>query len=275
MTTIERTASAEFLWLEITGKCQLACTHCYADSGPDGGHGAMFTADWRGVIDEAAILGVRTVQFIGGEPTLHPDLVELIEHALWSGLGVEVFSNLVHVTPRQWAVFERPGVTLATSYYSDDPAEHRRITGRPVLARTRANIAEARKRGIPLRAGVIELDDEQRSEQARAELRELGIAEIGGDRLRQIGRGAGGGEDSAEQLCGGCADRVAAIGPDGGVRSCVFTRWGAPLGDVRERGLAGLIEELPSAREALLEQGMPERPARGAGCKPGECFPID
>ncbi|PWK82464.1 hypothetical protein C8D88_11357 [Lentzea atacamensis] len=23
-----------FAWLEITGKCQLSCTHCYADSGP-------------------------------------------------------------------------------------------------------------------------------------------------------------------------------------------------------------------------------------------------
>src|SRR4029077_7398440 len=23
-----------FLWLEVTGKCQLACEHCYAESGP-------------------------------------------------------------------------------------------------------------------------------------------------------------------------------------------------------------------------------------------------
>jgi hypothetical protein len=28
------------LWLELTGKCQLACVHCYADSGPDKGHGS-------------------------------------------------------------------------------------------------------------------------------------------------------------------------------------------------------------------------------------------
>lgn len=33
------TAPLRFLWLEITGRCQLACAHCYADSGPTGTHG--------------------------------------------------------------------------------------------------------------------------------------------------------------------------------------------------------------------------------------------
>jgi hypothetical protein len=32
-----------FLWLEITGRCQLACRHCYAESGPRGTHGSMAT----------------------------------------------------------------------------------------------------------------------------------------------------------------------------------------------------------------------------------------
>jgi MoaA/NifB/PqqE/SkfB family radical SAM enzyme len=70
-----------FAWLEITGKCQLSCAHCYAESGPTGTHGAMSGADWHRVIDQAADLGVRMVQFIGGEPTLHPDLPELVDHA--------------------------------------------------------------------------------------------------------------------------------------------------------------------------------------------------
>jgi len=61
-----------FAWLEITGKCQLACEHCYADSGPNGTHGTMDEADWRRVIDEPTAQGVAMVQFIGGEPTTHP-----------------------------------------------------------------------------------------------------------------------------------------------------------------------------------------------------------
>jgi MoaA/NifB/PqqE/SkfB family radical SAM enzyme len=103
-------SDVSFIWLEVTGRCQLECQHCYAASGPSGTHGSMTSADWRRVIDEAAGLGVGMVQFIGGEPTLHPDLPELLDHALAGGLAVEVFSNLVHVTPSLWERFTRPGV---------------------------------------------------------------------------------------------------------------------------------------------------------------------
>jgi hypothetical protein len=52
-----------FLWLEITGRCGLSCSHCYAGSGPSGSHGAMTAGDWRSVITQAADLGVSMVQF--------------------------------------------------------------------------------------------------------------------------------------------------------------------------------------------------------------------
>ena len=65
-------SDVRFMWLEITGRCQLRCVHCYADSGPESGHGTMTAADWKRVIGEAADAGVRMVQFIGGEPTLYP-----------------------------------------------------------------------------------------------------------------------------------------------------------------------------------------------------------
>ena len=146
----------EFIEFEITGKCQLACTHCYADSGSAGTHGTMTVGDWERLIDDAAAMGVRTVQFIGGEPTLYPELPRLVRHAVAAGLGVEVFSNLVRVTPAQWAVFALPGVSLATSYYGDTAAGHEAVTRRRGShARTRANIAEAVHRGIPVRAGII------------------------------------------------------------------------------------------------------------------------
>lgn len=103
-----------FVWLEITGRCQLRRAHCYAESGPDGGEGVMGPADWRRVIDEVVELGGRMVQFIGGEPTLYRWLPDLVRYALDHGLEVEVFSNLVHVPERLWQVFTRPGVRLAT-----------------------------------------------------------------------------------------------------------------------------------------------------------------
>ncbi|MDP4510029.1 radical SAM protein [Nonomuraea turcica] len=146
-----------FIWLEITGKCQLACTHCYAHSGPTGTHGSMSYDDWTRAIDQAAALGVSMVQFIGGEPTLHAGLPGLVAHALSADIEVEVYSNLVHVTPALWEMFARSGVRLATSYYTDDPGQHQQITGRKTLHRTRANIAQAVAMGIPVQVGLIDL----------------------------------------------------------------------------------------------------------------------
>ncbi|MGH3516658.1 MAG: radical SAM/SPASM domain-containing protein [Haloechinothrix sp.] len=252
------------LWLEITGRCQLECVHCYADSSPVGTHGTMTAADWCRVIDEAAEMGVRTVQFIGGEPTLHADLTELINHALSRALAVEVFTNLVHVTDKLWDTFAQPGVSLATSYYSDDPEEHAAITGRPSHPRTKANIEEAARRGIPLRAGVIDLGEGQRTEQAHDELVALGVPKIGYDRLRQVGRGVRDQHESAAQLCGQCGDGVAAVGPDGSVTPCIMARW-QRVGSVHDTPLGEIGAALPAARAALTEQGCRWPPACAAG----------
>lgn len=94
------TTQIRSLALEITGQCQNTCaSHCYAKSGPHGSHGTMRREDWFALLDQAAGLGVAMVQYIGGEPTLHPHLPQLIDHALSLGMRVEVFSNLVRVRP--------------------------------------------------------------------------------------------------------------------------------------------------------------------------------
>jgi hypothetical protein len=135
----------------------------YAESGPSGTHGVMSAEDWCRVIDQGAELGVRRVQFIGGAPTLHPGLITLIRYALDRGLAAEVFTNLVHVSADMWEVFQRPGVSLATSWYSDDRNEHDAITGRPTYDRTKANIGEALRRGSRFaRASSTKVVDSER-----------------------------------------------------------------------------------------------------------------
>jgi molybdenum cofactor biosynthesis enzyme MoaA len=147
----------------------------------------MTTPGWEQVITSAAAGGVQMVQFIGGEPTLHPSLPHLVRHALRQGLRVEVFSNLVKVTPALWDIFTLPGVCLATSWYTDDPAQHQQITGRNTHARTWASITECTRRGVPLRAGVIGgILAGQRDRQAVAMLAALGVP-TSTDHLRDLG----------------------------------------------------------------------------------------
>lgn len=270
--SVEIQASLRFLWLEITGRCQLACEHCYAESGPTGTHGSMSQADWLRVIDEAAELGVGMVQFIGGEPTLHPDLSVLVRHALSGGMDVEVFSNLVRITPELWETFGLPGVRLATSYYSPDAREHDEITQRRHSHdKTLTGIAEAMRRDIPLRVGIIGLRDGQKVEDACDELVALGVVDVKVDHLRQVGRGVRDRATAVDELCGRCADGVLAVSPDGEAWPCVFARW-LPVGNVRAMTLAAVAFG-PAVRAVRreLDENFAARPTDDS-CRP-HCTP--
>ncbi len=59
----------------------------------------MTLVDWLAVIDQATAMGCIEIQLIGGEPTLNPDLPALVVHALEDGLEVEIYTNLLKVTP--------------------------------------------------------------------------------------------------------------------------------------------------------------------------------
>jgi MoaA/NifB/PqqE/SkfB family radical SAM enzyme len=206
----------QFAWLEITGFCNLNCRHCYADSSPQGDHGSMTDVDWFRVLDELAGLGVRDVQFNGGEPTLHPSLPAFVRHARSYAMRVEVFSNMTHIKADVWAALRTPGVRLAFSYYSDDASDHDEVTEtRGSHARTRANIAKARELGIEMRAGVINDLQGQRGDHAGHELLHLGIRDVRTDGIRPFGRGAQGATPKVERLCGRCGRGKLAVLPDG------------------------------------------------------------
>lgn len=251
-----------FAWLEITGKCQEECGHCYAESGPNGTHGAMASEDWKSIIDQLAERGTGMVQFIGGEPTLHPGLPEYIEHALDKGMVVEVYTNMVHINPGLKGLFEqhKDRVSLATSYYSPDPAVHREITGRHTHNPIRKNIQWATSVGMELRVGIIGVQEGQDIAGARAELIEMDVKSdrIGVDHLRQVGRGVSGEvtPETTSQLCGNCANGVLAVLPDGSVQPCVFSRHTEfRIGNVREQRLAEVLsrEQFAGVRRLLRE----------------------
>jgi organic radical activating enzyme len=258
--------------LEITHACPLACGHCLTQSHPGAGHGAMSLEHWKGAIAQARAAGAHTIQLIGGEPTASPYFLPLIDHVLtaYDDLQLQVYSNLYSVTERHWSAFADPRVALATSYYSDDPAEHDAVTTkRGSHARTRSNIIEALRRGKKLQVGIVKVLPRQRVEQARDELINLGVpghlATI--DRAREVGRANPhpGSPAPVSELCGRCGDGRLAILPDGTVAPCVLGR-GLPAGNL----LAGQsLRQILTGRDwAEIMQAVPRGPQYG------ECQPV-
>ena len=215
-----------FLWLEITRKCNLNCIHCYADSSPSATHGDMSRQQWHEVIDDAHQMGVKHVQFIGGEPTIHKDLPELICDAAAHKMSIEVYSNLIHISPSLWKLFERLDVSLATSFYSVHPGVQNEITKGPSQEKTLANIKQAISRGIKLRIGMVDVLDKQDIPETIGMLRDLGVKNIRVDRSRGVGRAQlQNSQCDVNELCGKCGYAKAAIDCDGDVFPCVFSRW--------------------------------------------------
>ncbi|MFE1956724.1 radical SAM protein [Streptomyces sp. NPDC059479] len=266
-----KTVPLDILELEVTGGCQLTCTHCLSSSSPQGTHGAMTPANWESVVTDAAALGIPTVQLIGGEPTMYPQWIPLTQLALTLGLKVEIYSNLYHVRPQWWDVFTQDGVSLGTSYYSDVPDEHDKITGKAgSYLRTRFNIEHAVSLGISIRAGIVEVLVGQRVAEARAELLEMGVTRINTDRARAVGRASIPGQSpTLDEMCGRCTRGRAAVLPNGDLAGCVLSR-NFPAGNVREQRLADLLS---GPAWADLSARIP-LPARGA-CGPDDSDACD
>lgn len=264
-----------FMWLEITGKCQLECSHCYADSGPQGDHGTMTISDWQKVMVEGKSLGVGMVQFIGGEPTMHPHLSEMIDYALGIDLEVEVYTNLVSVSDEQWERFRKPGVRLATSFYTGSREEHEQIVRRDTLRQTQRNIEKAVTLGLELRIGRIDVIDGQDIEGGREWLESLGIpVDPYVDHVRGVGRGTSD-SPNLDALCGNCASGVLAIGPTGMVWPCVFSRW-MPTGNVKATSLTDVVNSRQMAHTIdRLSRAFAERRRSVASAPHGVCRPYD
>ncbi len=254
MTTVENRQATSvmndlsFLWLEITGKCNLSCSHCYAESGPQGElYGAMAYADWTRVLDEAADLGCRSVQFIGGEPTMHPRLHDLVDHANHRGFEfIEVYTNATRLGKKLLGCFQRSGVHVATSFYSDDPVVHEQVTQvKGSWARTVSGIESVLAAGVPIRAGVVETDrNPGHGPRAIEFLKSLGVQNMRMDRERGVGRGKLVHLDCEgeryEELCGQCWKGKLCVTSSSEVFPCVFSR-ATRLGDVK-LGLLGILQ---------------------------------
>ena len=244
-----------FLWLEITGKCNLTCAHCYAASSPQGNHGNMQRKDWQRVLFQASELQCRSVQFIGGEPTVHPDLVYLLAVASSLGMDIEVYTNLVHMTAALWNAFQMYHVSVATSFYSASAQIHEEITGgQNSFRKTVRNIEQVIDSGLPLRVGLVEMRPDQAIEDAELFLRNLGVDRIRKDTVRSIGRGETyiQVERPEQALCGACARGKACIVPSGYVYPCVFARW-LTMGNVLESSLHTIVagEKMTRTRQQL------------------------
>ncbi|HUS71819.1 MAG TPA: radical SAM protein [Sedimentisphaerales bacterium] len=82
----------------ITRACNLACVHCYNDSGACKADDELSTIEAKVVLDDLSQFGVPSVLFSGGEPLIRPDLFELIGYAGEQGVRTVISTNGTLIT---------------------------------------------------------------------------------------------------------------------------------------------------------------------------------
>ena len=80
------------LQIESTLSCPQLCNYCYADSKPDSTHG-MSSNKIRDLLDSAKILGVRMIDWLGGDPLVRKDWYELCKYAKDLGFTNNIWTS--------------------------------------------------------------------------------------------------------------------------------------------------------------------------------------
>lgn len=78
----------------LSGECNLRCRHCWID--PVFANKAQKYLSWRAlkkIFEEAKEIGLVSVKLTGGEPFLHPEILEVIKGIKGLNLGVTIETN--------------------------------------------------------------------------------------------------------------------------------------------------------------------------------------
>jgi len=135
--------------IRINGHCNMSCSFCFVDrTAPD-----FDTGQLRGEIQQMADNGTRHLVLSGGEPTLHPQLAELIRFAKSTGAFdvIEMQSNGVKCAELDYArELVEAGLDKVTfSLHSVDAEHSDSITRLPnAFAKTVQSIHNFRELGI-------------------------------------------------------------------------------------------------------------------------------
>lgn len=91
----QREHSLQYLFLEITKKCNLNCLHCGSDCKAENSAAELTTESWLKIVDYVKAHFGEQVLFVisGGEPLIHPDIFKIGLHITDAGMKWGMVTN--------------------------------------------------------------------------------------------------------------------------------------------------------------------------------------
>ena len=129
--------------------CNQRCVHCYAAGQKHSAGRELSTEQWKAIIDKCRQAGVTQLTFTGGEPTLRPDLFELIDYGKW--FITRLNTNGILLTKEYCEKLRAASIdSVQITFYSSDEAVHNALVGADHYRETAAAIENAVAAGLSL-----------------------------------------------------------------------------------------------------------------------------
>ena len=178
-----------FAWIEITQKCNLKCLHCYTGETHKQSDNSILADDWIKIIDQLSDLGCRSIQFIGGEPCVYPELISLIDYAGTKSFeSITIFTNATIITGEFIDCLKRNNANIRFSLYGHTAQIHdaiTQITGS--FEKMVMNVKRLLELNIKISPAVVIMRENQHcTEQIKLFIESLGLKYNGYDVIRNV-----------------------------------------------------------------------------------------
>ena len=138
--------------LSVTNVCNMDCPICFTYNRPDRKY-FMSREELRALLDQliARVGPLDLINITGGEPTLHPDIVSLLQECKRQEIGrVTVNSNGLRLARDQdlCRALADLGIYVVLSFDTFEPERAKKIHGRDVIAQKRQALENLQRFGI-------------------------------------------------------------------------------------------------------------------------------
>lgn len=155
LTIPQRFSAPLFAVWNFTNRCNLACRHCYQDSGRSAADGELSVDEKLGLVDQLGSMHLPMMAISGGEPTVSADLLPVVRRAAGWGMHLSLATNGTTMTQALTARLAEAGLRyVEISLDSVDPVRHDAFRGSPGMWARAVRGARTVVATPPLRLGI-------------------------------------------------------------------------------------------------------------------------
>lgn len=185
--------SLDLVYLEVTNRCNLSCTHCYAEAN-EAKTNEMTKEQIFNIIDQLEEIGVLEIIITGGEALVRDDIFDIMEYIVEKKIDFSLFTNsLLLNEEKSKRIKELNPRMVAVSLDSSNAEINDKVRGKGTFEKTIKGVKMLLKEGVNVRINSTIINNHNESEK---ELRgllefidEMGIKNIAIGTFVTYGRG--------------------------------------------------------------------------------------